>query len=47
MRHGRARAEDEQQAVQLRELLDTACQGHDILYSTAILKKTGLRLKES
>ena len=47
MLHGRTRAEVEQQAVQLRELLGTACRGHDILYSTAILKKTGLRLKES
>ena len=47
MLHGRTRAEVEQQAVQLRELLGTACRGHDILYSTAILKKPGLRLKES
>ena len=47
MLFGRTRAEVEQQAVQLRELLGTACRGHDILYSTAILKKTGLRLKES
>ena len=47
MLHGRSRAEVEQQAVQLRELLGTACRGHDILYSTAILKKTGLRLRES
>ena len=47
MLHGRTRAEVEQQAVQLRELLGSACRGHDILYSTAILKKTGLRLKES
>ena len=47
MLHGRSRAEVEQQAVQLRELLGSACRGHDILYSTAILKKTGLRLRES
>ena len=47
MLHGRTRAEVEQQAVHLRELLGSACRGHDILYSTAILKKTGLRLKES
>ena len=44
MLHGRTRAEVEQQAVQLQELLGTACRGHDILYSTAILKKTGLRI---
>ena len=47
MLHGRTRAEVEQQAVQLRELLGSACRGHDILYSTAILKKTGLRLRQS
>lgn len=47
MLHGRTRAEVEQQAVQVGQLLGSACQGHDILYSTAILKKTGLRIKES
>ena len=47
MLHGRTRAEVEQQAVQLQELLGTACRGHEILYSTAILKKTGLRLRQS
>ena len=44
MLHGRTRAEVEQQAVQVAELLGPACRSHDILYSTAILKKTGLRL---
>lgn len=44
MLHGRTRAEVKQQAVQLQHLLGNACHGHDILYSTAILKKTGLRL---
>ena len=47
MLHGRTRAEVEHQAVQVQQLLGEACTGHDILYSTAILKKTGLRLKES
>ena len=47
MLHGRTRTEVEQQAAQVRDLLGAACTGHDILYSTAILKKTGLRLKES
>ncbi len=47
MLHGRSRAEVEQQAVQVQLLLGAACTGHDILYSTAIQKKTGLRLKES
>lgn len=47
MLHGRTRAEVEQQAVQLEQLLGSACRSHDILYSTAILKKTGLRLNTS
>jgi len=46
MLHGRSRAEVEQQAEALRDLLGPACRGSDILYSTAILKKTGLRIKE-
>ena len=41
MLHGRTRTEVEQQAAQVRDLLGAACTGHDILYSTAILKKTG------
>lgn len=45
MLHGRTRAEVEQQAVQVAELLGPAYRSHDILYSSAILKKTGLRLK--
>lgn len=44
MLHGRSRGQVEQQAQQIRALLGTACHGHDILYSSAILKKTGLRL---
>ncbi len=47
MVHGRTRADVERQAQQIRGLLGVACRGHDILYSTAILKKTGLRLTES
>jgi len=46
MLHGRSRAEVAQQAEALRALLGPACRGSDILYSTAILKKTGLRIKE-
>ena len=45
MLHGRSRAEVEAQARALRELLGRACRANDILYSSAILKKTGLRLK--
>ncbi len=44
MVHGHDRAEVEQQARQIAEILGEACQGQDILYSTRILKKTGLRL---
>lgn len=47
MLHGRSRDEVEAQAQQVAALLGDACRGHDILYSTAILKKTGLRISES
>jgi siroheme decarboxylase len=47
MLHGCTRDEVEAQAHAIRRLLGAACAGHDILYSTAILKKTGLRLPES
>ncbi|MGE4377233.1 MAG: AsnC family transcriptional regulator [Burkholderiaceae bacterium] len=47
MLHGRSRAEVEAQAQQVAALLGTACRAHDILYSTTILKKTGLRISES
>lgn len=44
MLHGRTREEVEQQAARLRERLGAACRDHRILYSSRILKKTGLRL---
>lgn len=44
MLHGRSREEVEAQAQEIRTLLGDACRAHDILYSSAILKKTGLRL---
>ena len=44
MVHGRSRAETERCALQIHCLLAEACRGHDILYSSRILKKTGLRL---
>lgn len=44
MVHGRSRDEVERQAAHIRTLLGDACRGSDILYSSAILKKTGLRL---
>ena len=45
MLHGHSRAEVEAQAAELAALLGSACRAHDILYSSAILKKTGLRLR--
>ncbi|MFP8777177.1 AsnC family transcriptional regulator [Hydrogenophaga sp. RWCD_12] len=47
MLHGRSRDEVEQQAQEVAALLGEVCRAHDILYSTAILKKTGLRISES
>ncbi len=46
MLHGRSREEVERQRVQVRALLGDACRADDVLYSSAILKKTGLRLKD-
>ena len=46
MLHGRSRDEVAEQAAQLAQLLGPHCRQHDILYSSAVLKKTGLRLKE-
>jgi len=42
-----ARVETERAALQIHCLLGEACRGHDILYSSRILKKTGLRLPDS
>ncbi len=45
MVHGRDRNEVENKRAQIATLLGPACRSSDILYSTRILKKTGLRLK--
>jgi len=45
MLHGRNRDEVQAQADELSRVLGTACRSHDILYSSAVLKKTGLRLR--
>lgn len=45
MLHGATRAEVEQKRAQVRALLGPVLRADDILYSTRILKKTGLRLK--
>ena len=44
MLHGATRAEVETKRAQVAALLGDACRGSDILYSTRILKKTGMRL---
>lgn len=45
MVHGQSRDEALAKADQIRVLLGDACHGHDILFSTRILKKTGFRLQ--
>ena len=47
MLHGQSREHVQEQADHIATVLGDACRAHDILYSTAILKKTGLRLKEA
>jgi siroheme decarboxylase len=44
MLHGRSRDEVERQRSEVRALLGDACRADAVLYSSAILKKTGLRL---
>jgi DNA-binding Lrp family transcriptional regulator len=44
MVHGKSRDEVEQQVAQIAAFLGEQARSHDILYSTRILKKTGLRL---
>ncbi len=44
MVHGADRAEVEAKRAEIAALLGAACRASDILYSTRILKKTGLRL---
>ena len=44
MVHGASRDEVREQAEQIRRLLGAACRASDVLFSTRILKKTGLRI---
>jgi DNA-binding Lrp family transcriptional regulator len=44
MVHGRSRAEVERRVGEIARLLGDDDHGHEVLYSTRILKKTGLRL---
>lgn len=46
MVHGHDRDEVEQQVQQIAQLLGDNDRGHKVLYSTRILKKTGLRLQD-
>lgn len=43
MVHGKDRGSVEEKACAIAALLGDACRGHEILYSSRILKKTGLR----
>ncbi|WP_170411889.1 siroheme decarboxylase subunit beta [Ruegeria atlantica] len=45
MVHGQDRNEVEEKRAEITSILGDACRAKDILYSTRILKKTGLRLK--
>jgi len=44
MVHGHGREEVEVQVREIAGLLGAACRAHDVLYSSRILKKTGLRI---
>lgn len=46
MIHGTSRPEVEAKRGQIARLLGPACRAQDILYSTRILKKTGMRLAD-
>lgn len=46
MIHGSTRDEVEAWRMKIADMLGAACARHDILYSTAILKKTGMRLSK-
>lgn len=44
MVHGRDRAEAMERVIAIKDRLGAACKGWDVLWSTRVLKKTGLRL---
>ncbi len=46
MIHGASRDEVEHKRARIKAILGDACRADDILYSTRILKKTGLRLRQ-
>ena len=45
MVHGRSRDEVEQGVGNIALLLGDNCRGYEVLYSSRILKKTGLRIR--
>lgn len=47
MVHGRSEAVVSEKIAAIEELLGDACRVHDVLVSTRILKKTGMRLKSA
>lgn len=47
MVHGKDHSETERQATAIAALLGDACRGGEVLYSTRILKKTGVRLRDT
>lgn len=47
MVHGSSREEVLTKVAEIRGLLGDACRQHDVLFSTGILKKTGLRISNS
>jgi hypothetical protein len=44
MVHGRTRDEVRAKVAEIAGLVGPAARGHDVLFSTRILKKTGLRI---
>lgn len=46
MVHARSREDALAQAERIATMLGAACRGHDVLFSSRILKKTGLRLPD-
>ena len=43
MVHGRSRAEVDRQVARIAALMGEACRGYEVLFSSRILKKTGMR----
>ena len=46
MVHGREQGDVDAHIAEIKELLGMHCRGNDVLYSSKILKKTGLRLRD-